>query len=78
MAGLYRAVVATTMRQGGNSAVRMGSYSWLKGEAVLGDLCCGKLMSCVGVVQARQIDPNASLGTGTTFGIGALAGIITV
>lgn len=29
--GVYRGVAAVTLRQGANSAVRMGSYSWLKG-----------------------------------------------
>ena len=30
------------------------------------------------MIQARQEDPNKSLGTATTFGIGVIAGIITV
>jgi len=37
--GVYRGVFAVTMRQGGNSAVRMGSYNWLKGlvQATMAD-----------------------------------------
>jgi solute carrier family 25 citrate transporter 1 len=30
--GIYRGLAAVTMRQGANSAVRMGSYNWLKGK----------------------------------------------
>lgn len=32
LGGIYRGATAVTIRQGANSAVRMGSYSWLKGQ----------------------------------------------
>lgn len=31
--GVYRGATAVTIRQGANSAVRMGVYSWLKGQS---------------------------------------------
>jgi solute carrier family 25 citrate transporter 1 len=33
--GVYRGVTAVTLRQGANSAVRMGTYSWLKGQSLI-------------------------------------------
>jgi len=58
--GVYRGLFPVVMRQSANSAVRFGSYSWLKALA------------------SGSVRPGEKLPTGVTFGIGALAGVITV
>lgn len=78
--GVYRGVVAVTMRQGGNSAVRLGSYNWLKGMIAF-PLFQNLYISSndlSGLVQATMADKNASLSSGKTFGLGSAAGLITV
>ncbi|KAH7361330.1 mitochondrial carrier domain-containing protein [Pyrenochaeta sp. MPI-SDFR-AT-0127] len=57
VAGLYRGLVSTTMKQSATSAVRMGSYNVLKEFS-------------------RQ--HNLPQNSAVTFGIGAIAGTITV
>lgn len=60
IAGFFAGFVPTTARQAANSAVRFGSYNFLK--------------------QAAQsyTAPGEKLSTPATFGIGAVAGLITV
>lgn len=60
IAGFFAGFVPTTARQAANSAVRFGSYNFLK--------------------QAAQsyAAPGEKLSTPATFGIGAMAGLITV
>ncbi|RYP73809.1 hypothetical protein DL771_003387 [Monosporascus sp. 5C6A] len=57
VAGLYRGLVSTTMKQSATSAVRMGSYNVLKEFS-----------------RRNNLPQNSAV----TFGIGALAGIVTV
>lgn len=54
---MYRGAVSTTAKQAATSAVRMGTYNFLKET-----------------VKSREI----STGPVTTFGIGAIAGTVTV
>ncbi|KAI3400371.1 hypothetical protein diail_3388 [Diaporthe ilicicola] len=60
IAGFFAGFVPTTARQAANSAVRFGSYNFLK--------------------QAAQsyAAPGEKLSTPATFGIGAMAGLVTV
>ena len=60
VAGLYRGLVPTTMKQASTSAVRMGSYNMLK-EMVAG-----------------YYGGQQQQGPGVTFGMGAMAGTVTV
>lgn len=76
--GIYRGATAVTLRQGANSGVRMGSYSWLKGLYVFYLCFHVGLTRSLGVAQSRQEDPSKSLSSQMTFGIGVIAGIITV
>ncbi|KAL5356748.1 mitochondrial carrier domain-containing protein [Aspergillus floccosus] len=57
ISALYRGAVSTTAKQAATSAVRMGTYNFLKET-----------------VKSREI----STGPVTTFGIGAIAGTVTV
>jgi solute carrier family 25 citrate transporter 1 len=57
IAGLYRGLISTTMKQSATSAVRMGSYNVLKEFS-----------------RRKELPQNSAL----TFGMGAVAGIITV
>jgi solute carrier family 25 citrate transporter 1 len=57
IAGLYRGLVSTTMKQSATSAVRMGSYNVLKEFA-----------------RRRNLPQNSAV----TFGLGAIAGTVTV
>ncbi|KAF9894994.1 hypothetical protein FE257_004618 [Aspergillus nanangensis] len=57
ISALYRGAVSTTMKQSATSAVRMGTYNFLKETAKARDIATGPL---------------------TTFGIGAVAGTVTV
>lgn len=57
IAGLYRGLVSTTMKQSATSAVRMGSYNVLKEFA-----------------RRKNLPQNSAV----TFGLGAIAGTITV
>ncbi|OZJ04032.1 hypothetical protein BZG36_03576 [Bifiguratus adelaidae] len=65
LGGIYRGVVPVMLRQGANSAVRFSTYSTLKGWAQ-------QYRSRQG---AKDTDPLPSY---MTFGIGAVAGIVTV
>lgn len=56
---LYRGLVSTTMKQSATSAVRMGSYNWLKTE------------------YSRRMG-HAPKSSAETFGLGAVAGVLTV
>ncbi|GMG28990.1 unnamed protein product [Ambrosiozyma monospora] len=60
--GLYRGLIPVAMRQGANSAVRLGSYSHIKGL----------------VQNAYGLSPGEPLGSGATFVLGGFAGIVTV
>lgn len=57
LAGLYRGLISTTMKQSATSAVRMGSYNVLKEFS-----------------RRKNLPQNSAL----TFGMGAVAGTITV
>lgn len=57
IAGLYRGLVSTTLKQSATSAVRMGSYNILKEFS-----------------RRKQLPQNSAI----TFGMGAIAGTITV
>ena len=57
IAGLYRGLVSTTVKQSATSAVRMGSYNVLKEYA-----------------RRKKLPQNSAV----TFGMGAIAGTITV
>ncbi|PVI06864.1 mitochondrial carrier [Periconia macrospinosa] len=57
LAGLYRGLLSTTMKQSATSAVRMGSYNVLKE-----------------ISRRKKLPQNSAV----TFGMGAIAGIITV
>jgi solute carrier family 25 citrate transporter 1 len=57
VAGLYRGLVSTTMKQSATSAVRMGSYNVLKEFS-----------------RRKSLPQNSAV----TFGMGAIAGVITV
>ena len=60
--GIYRGLLAVTMRQGANSAVRMGSYNTIKE-----------------IIQSRpNRDTAQPLSFAGSFGVGAIAGVITV
>ncbi|KAL2844367.1 mitochondrial carrier [Aspergillus pseudoustus] len=59
--GLYRGLLSTTLKQAATSAVRMGSYNFLKD-----------------VVSRRAGNTQPTQGAIVTFGLGAVAGIITV
>lgn len=56
---MYRGLASTTLKQSATSAVRMGSYNWLKTE----------------YTKRMGHGPKSSL---ETFGLGALAGVVTV
>ncbi|ODV64178.1 Ctp1p [Ascoidea rubescens DSM 1968] len=60
--GIYSGILPVTMRQGANQAVRLGSYNSLKTMAQ----------------NFYGLNPAEPLSSSLTFGIGALAGIITV
>jgi solute carrier family 25 citrate transporter 1 len=57
VAGLYRGLISTTMKQSATSAVRMGSYNVLKEFS-----------------RRKSLPQNSAV----TFGMGAVAGVITV
>lgn len=58
--GFFKGFVPTTARQAANSAVRFGTYTWLK------------------QIAESYTSPGERLGTVSTFGIGAIAGAVTV
>lgn len=60
--GIYAGLLPVTLRQASNQAVRLGSYNAIKTT----------------LQNAYGIQPGEPLGSGLTFVIGALAGIITV
>ncbi|RCK58165.1 Tricarboxylate transport protein [Candida viswanathii] len=60
--GIYAGVVPVSLRQAANQAVRLGSYNAMKTM----------------IQQASGQKPNEPLSSGTTFAVGALAGVITV
>jgi solute carrier family 25 citrate transporter 1 len=57
IAGLYRGLISTTMKQSATSAVRMGSYNVLKEFS-----------------RKKNLPQNSAV----TFGMGAVAGVVTV
>lgn len=60
--GIYKGFLPVAMRQGANQAVRMGTYSRIKGA----------------IQQASGTPPDQPLSTGMTFLVGAFAGLATV
>ncbi|QPG73735.1 CtIP- endonuclease [Brettanomyces nanus] len=60
--GLYQGFVPVALRQGANQAVRMGTYSKIKGV----------------IQQASGTPPDQPLTSAMTFLVGAFAGLVTV
>lgn len=60
--GVYKGFIPVVMRQGANQAVRMGTYSRIKGA----------------IQQYSGNSPDKPLSTGMTFLVGAFAGLVTV